>query len=211
MPSAVHCLHSRSNIVLYFFLFYWILFFFTPKKKSCTTCDLLSHLYLHSGNCVEGSDCPSGFSFNNDSFFYFLKLTGTYPSRIGYWECLPCSDACINCLSSATECIDCANDKIWFNYSCLDSCPDGYLLSNAICIPCDSTCQTCASATTNCSSCDHRSPYRFLISNQCYSECPSGFYPDYSTLTCLNCIANCDICNNNETCIQCSQNRLITK
>jgi len=45
-----------------------------------------------------------------------------------------------------------------------------------------------------------------LNNNQCVTNCPSGYYKDASTQTCLPCSPNCKSCQNSSNCVVCNNN-----
>ena len=137
--------------------------------SSCTSCP--SNTYLINGLCQ--SSCPSG-TFQD-------VATGT---------CATCNANCSTCSGSATNCSTCLAGTIFYNNTCLSSCPYNYFPINGNCITCGS-CITCSSATT-CVQC--YSGY-YLFGGTCYSKCPDTGIADPSTMTCTQCDSSCLTCS----------------
>ena len=111
------------------------------------------------------------------------------------------------------------NCEIVSNKGCL-RCIEGYYLSDHSCYQCSSNCKRCSDNNT-CLTCDRN--YFVNSTLQCQTTdslfeqclvffpnkqgcaiCKSGYYKlEYE---CKNCLKNCEICFNNETCIQCEKN-----
>lgn len=51
-------------------------------------------------------------------------------------HCQKCSTTCSSCSGSGSNCTRCAN-KFWYNYNCVDKCPDTYY------VDANSSCQEC--------------------------------------------------------------------
>lgn len=57
-----------------------------------------------------------------------------------------------------------------------------------LCLSCDFTCQTCTANPSPCSLC---TPNYYLYQNICSSSCPTDYFPDTATWTCLSCAVYC--------------------
>lgn len=171
-----------------------------PNKQTCATCsggapdNCLScvspaSLDLVTNTCID--TCSSGYKSGS--------------------VCVPCYQAanpatdinksCQTCSGSAsTNCNACFSGNYYYsgNSSCLGSCPNGFYADSTTgtCLPCytapsgtatNRTCVTCdGPASYNCLSCDTNA---FLMVNwqTCLSQCPSGYYEDATTNTCMSC------------------------
>jgi len=116
----------------------------------CRTCD-----------AEDASFCTSCYSTG-----YYNKLQentcvsscalGNY-EEFSLGECLPCDETCLNCKSSATNCITCGvGDYLYLlDNQCLTSCPENYIQDATInqCVTCESPCETCLNTTSTCTSC----------------------------------------------------------
>lgn len=100
-------------------------------------------------------------------------------------SCLPCSSSCLQCEIQAERCTSCHSPKYFFNYDCLDVCPDGLYPDDnlKICKACPAECSTC------------------LDSSTC-STCKSGYYLDGTQ--CLPCHSSCLECTSISTCSKCN-------
>jgi hypothetical protein len=43
--------------------------------------------------------------------------------------CLSCSSSCSTCTGTSTSCLTCPSNFIFYEFSCVTSCPSGYYLS----------------------------------------------------------------------------------
>jgi len=126
---------------------------------------------------------------------------------------LSCSLPCQTC-TTATHCLSCYTAISWIpevylstsSNTCVDRCADGTYLTNGQCKPCDPSCKTCLTygtaysdgSPTTCLSC---SSSKLLLSNQCYSSCPLGYYAN--NLVCSACMSNCLTCTSRNQCASC--------
>jgi proprotein convertase subtilisin/kexin type 5 len=123
--------------------------------------------------------------------------------------CDSCPQNCTNCQgnSSLVICTVCNNGYVIDGTRCYLTCVTaGTFAVNGICQGCSSACLTCSITHTNCTSCFPNSTTPYLQNNNCISVCPSGFYADNSTYSCVKCTSPCEFCLNSsvrscQTCI----------
>ena len=77
--------------------------------------------------------------------------------------------------------------------ACVTTCPaltypdtGGGLIN--ICLPCDLSCLTCTGSPSPCSSC---APNYYFYQNACNPTCPTGYFADTVTWSCLSCDVYC--------------------
>lgn len=98
-----------------------------PYGNVCNSCPFSCGTCTNASVCLT---CNSGFYLNATQCLRSCP-TSTYPSALNSSnspntttnECLPCSSGCIRC-SDAETCLVCANNYIFFNFTCLDDYPD---------------------------------------------------------------------------------------
>lgn len=103
--------------------------------------------------------------------------------------------------SSEMLCFTCRSNFTFLasNYSCLSSCPTGYVSVNQSCTVCSSNCLTCVTVTF-CSSCHNGS---YLLNGNCYNPCPSTYFGNSQTMKCESCHFSCSSCTSYSFCNVC--------
>lgn len=155
----------------------------TCKKCSDTNGDVCTKCYtdklLLEGKCL--SSCPSSY----------------YPIDN---RCDKCVDGCDVCQDSLTckKCFDGYNKK---GNICVKDCGVGYISVNGTCTLCTVTdCASCnAQSPSTCNKC---LPGKYLYANKCFDKCPAKTYYT-ADMTCKDCIADCDQCDDSRTCKKC--------
>jgi hypothetical protein len=80
----------------------------------------------------------------------------------------------------------------YLNDTCYSTCPDQYYgdtingitgLENK-CVPCDYKCRKCTNDPLPCQACN---PTYYLYQNVCGTSCPTGYFADDPTWSCLDC------------------------
>ncbi|KAL4473512.1 hypothetical protein ABPG74_022376 [Tetrahymena malaccensis] len=153
--------------------------------------------------CSEPNDSNRCFScvssYKQDYFGSSCKKCkgGEYsPSRD---NCLPCNQLCDNQFS-------CFGPSV---FQC-QKCQAGYFkdLQTNKCLACDlSKCKECSESPTQCTDCPQN---QFLYDKQCFTKCPSGWYPDEKRV-CRQCNQDlCKECYNSPTqCTECKQDQVL--
>jgi len=178
-----------------------------PTASDCLSC--ISSLFLQTspGPSTCQSLCPDGD--------YSDSSTKTCPT---------CNSSCTKCSGpSSNECLSCPNSMYLLvlggTFTCVSSCPSNYYSdSDNNCLPCDATCTTCnGGLPTNCLVCTLP---RYFMGGLCVYQCPSSYFGDNSTATCiLNCQDTtfgynvskiCCPCNNCQTCSGFGANQCIS-
>lgn len=75
-------------------------------------------------NCKTGFYYPSNYSCL-DSCSPSVGLIGYY-ANLNSMTCTTCDSSCLNCLISSTYCTSCPSGYLFFNNTCINSCPTGY-------------------------------------------------------------------------------------
>ena len=125
--------------------------------------------------------------------------------------CKNCPNNCSTC--DSTGCLKCQSTFFILNGMCIKTCSSGYYsgknensLGESVdqCIKCDSKCLECSGSSTNCLSC---LSIKYFYMNNCYDQCPVGFYNDDTTKTCKNCDETCRTCDgpSYNNCLTCSK------
>lgn len=127
----------------------------------------------------------------------------------------PCTLPCRTCNAVITQCLSCytatslqsvvSNQKYLSQNTCLAACnSSAFSDANFICYACSSNCLTCSVTAANCTACS--ASLQYMLSNVCYSTCPSGYYPNLPTNTCIICTNNCSTCSSAAVCLTCITN-----
>jgi proprotein convertase subtilisin/kexin type 5 len=98
------------------------------------------------------------------------------------------------------------------NSACVASCPgEGSYYDNTDsmhCSPCDVACTACSGPTNaECSVCAAGYAYGTAsgYTTMCVEDCTPGEFFDYGgNDVCMSCIADCDVCDNTDTCTTCA-------
>lgn len=184
-----------------------------PTKNTCATCDgsnsnnclsctLPLFLDATTKTCV--SSCPSGYWGNSANARCTLCYQATTSTDINK-NCKTCSGPL------STNCLTCLAGNYYFasNQTCLGGCPPGFFADSTTssCIPCyvasdptvaNRTCVTCDGPFSyNCLTCEQGN---VLVSNTCFTSCPSGTYFDISTNLCENCFQGSSTSEACQTC-----------
>ncbi|KAL4470423.1 hypothetical protein ABPG74_012034 [Tetrahymena malaccensis] len=92
------------------------------------------------------------------------------------------------------------------NQNCVLCDQDGYYAKDKNCVECQVNlkCQKC-SPETQCTKCYDNKPEKYLQDGKKCTDCKqNGYFINSSSNTCDKCISNCDQCDNNFQCKQCS-------
>lgn len=57
--------------------------------------------------------------------------------------CQECHETCRTCSKTSTNCTSCKHGLVFFENSCLTSCPKGFVEKNGKCVPCAAGCNIC--------------------------------------------------------------------
>jgi proprotein convertase subtilisin/kexin type 5 len=93
--------------------------------------------------------------------------------------CLPCSYACLTCVTTSTKCLTCDTTLRLFQLNWC-ACPQYFYDNNSTvaCVACNYTCSTCLKGTA-CHTCN-ASNFRIFDSINQYCVCMQGYYDDGS-------------------------------
>ncbi|EAR92595.2 transmembrane protein, putative (macronuclear) [Tetrahymena thermophila SB210] len=121
-------------------------------------------------------------------------------------EYSPSRDSCQSCSQLCDNKFSCFGPSV---FQC-QKCQAGYFkhLQNNKCLSCDlSKCKECSESPTQCTDCPEG---QFLYDKQCFSKCPSGWYPDEKRV-CRQCNQElCKECYNSPTqCTECKQGQVL--
>ncbi|KAL4469804.1 hypothetical protein ABPG72_022124 [Tetrahymena utriculariae] len=148
----------------------------TCNQSQCLTCQNNYYLQGSTFNCIQ---CPSNKYFQ----------AGTVN------DCVSCPANCTACAALTGICTgNCLNNYDLVNGTC--QCMGANVLNSLNqCVSCSTlltNCSICSSATT-CTKCT--TPY-YLLANGTCGSCSSTQYYQTSSLSCVNCPANCTACTN---------------
>ena len=178
-------------------------FLLVPDKMECVlSCP---DFYFSSGkncekcreNCKRCSDQSTCIECGNNHFLEGKECLSS--CRDGHYNagnnnCIKCNSSCKTCETSATNCIECANDYSWSSAGsnkCVSPCPDRMTPISGVCTSCHPDCASCSGSITTCTSC---SSNKFLYNGACIGSCPSNTILKISTRTCVACPIQCEIC-----------------
>ena len=159
--------------------------------KTCLACS--NDMYLFNKECLE--KCPSGYVEHD------LKDNN---NQITSKICIPCEAPCNNCYKKSDFCLDCIeNYALLPNNTCTDRCPLKTANVNNVCLRCqDYNCLFCGKDLSTCYLCNNN---YFLYNKTCYRGCPTGYFADSKTKTCVKCFDNCSTCTSEDKCLMCSE------
>lgn len=133
-----------------------------------------------------------------------------------YGRCLPCPNFCPTC-NSPSACLTCA---------------PGYYLKAGFCQPCSTpNCYSCGSSAVNnqctlcrngfylnsvntCSACPNSCDicsFNAVLGRPVCSTCTNGYFLSSISNNCSACSADCAICNDQNTCVSCSDGYYLTQ
>lgn len=111
-------------------------------------------------------------------------------------QCIQCSTGCSSCTNTITNCTGCLSGYFYYEATCVTSCPGLLIPADGICRACVSPCATCANNDTMyCITCITGS--YLLVANatrQCLVSCPTGYYQEPASMTCIGCPTGCTSC-----------------
>lgn len=144
------------------------------NRYTCLSCYLWSsENKLRNGTCV--SNCSAGEYYENNTL-----------------SCSPCHSFCLSCVNTSVTCYTCKPSYLYFQMSCLTSCPQRYYPSAAsVCEACEQDCISCISQQT-CTACSNGT---YLYDGSCWVSCQTGTYINPLANECLNCTDNCAECD----------------
>jgi hypothetical protein len=153
--------------------------------------------------------CAGGFFKSGALCVSSCPVSTTVPNNATN-TCDACAAICLTCSVSVANCTSCSTPNVFYNGSCQASCPAGGKLAplNGVCSPCDPSCLTCSLTTTNCTSCNLTASTPYLVGSVCLATCPSTYYNESSTGSCISCASagiNCLNCSSASTCLSCDQ------
>lgn len=136
---------------------------FYLSDTTCLSCPAECNSCNPDTTCIDCSDnvilektaltcqCKNGLYYNRQTATCGQCLTHYFgdPTTL---ICVLCSDVCNDCETQADRCTSCNSPKLFYDYDCLDSCPQKTYLSSDSCVDCPADCLNCTSAT-NCSLC----------------------------------------------------------
>ena len=177
---------------------------------SCTSCAPgEAFLFSTNGTCL--LRCPPGYwgDTSDDKCKQCYQYTASAPTENPCATCEgPDSNDCLSCNSPWVL------DKT--TKTCVDTCPTGYFndAASLTCIRCyvasnpttdvHKSCKSCSGILmTNCLSCEAGN-YYYPRRRVCLGSCPSGYYADDATSTCLPCYSTINPIELHRTCITCS-------
>jgi hypothetical protein len=163
----------------------------TGKCENCSS----SHQYNIDGVCVAGSSLPVGYVVTDPIYniitscaaqnmvIFNNSCVASCPSYAIYEKSL---NICLNPDGSTSvcdvgfgliggNCVKCQSaGKTFFNYNCIDSCPEGTGPNG------DGICMVCAAFSDD----------KYYYNGQCVSNCPAGTTYDGDNNICLDCSLN---------------------
>jgi proprotein convertase subtilisin/kexin type 5 len=126
---------------------------------------------------------------------------GYYLSSINQ-TCSPCASNCAECYYfSGGTCLRCMPGYVYYNSSCVSSCPSMHTSdANGRCIPCPTGCTSC-NTVGECYGCLTGLTLTNLV---CKQNCSDGMY--LTSGSCVACNSACLTCNSSNACGRCANN-----
>ncbi|EAR90732.2 zinc finger lsd1 subclass family protein (macronuclear) [Tetrahymena thermophila SB210] len=162
--------------------------------QNCSNCD---------NNLLSCNKCQNGFFFLSDQCQQ--NCPDGYYGDVQNAICIPCSQSeCVNCVFSKDICTKCQNNfLVDINSSkCISNCSFNQYADQGYCKNCSQLYQNCASCDiTKCTKCIDN----FVLSvdqKLCLNQCPIETVQ--VNQQCIQCKANCNLCDSNLVCQQCS-------
>ena len=127
-------------------------------------------------------------------------------------NCLTCSNNCLLC-SSLELCSACKEGFVLDNSKkCTNKCPEQFSNYSGICYQCPNNSVSCifeknsngkiiAQAISQC-----KPGFYLQAKLTCVKDCPAQYYKSDSSMTCSNCLENCETCINQTICSNCIAN-----
>jgi len=167
------------------------------KDKSCVPCS-----DPHCAKCdLTGSTCSScagNFKVAPASQQCECPLgDGFYRSNDGL--CLPCPEGCERC-SSGDSCAQCKAGLLFGATKCVKCSLPSQFITGDSCQSCPQKCLSCDSRTGKCLEC--AASFRLRQDSMC--GCQEGTYFSERRDECAPCMANCDVCFDHSTCVDCA-------
>ena len=184
--------------------------------NSCLSCFPNATLNSLTNSCV--LSCPAGW--------WRDITTNTCKQCYQYLPSAPTKQACETCSGGeSNNCLSC-NSPYFLDPTtgrCGSTCPESYWedTANKLCSPCyvagsptsnSQSCKTCSGNPTACSTC-YSGIFFHSMSQECLLFCPTGWYGDSTTYTCVQCYQGtasspekaCQTCNGSSSsdCLSC--------
>lgn len=94
------------------------------SRKVCEACDYLCSTCGGLTSFCTG--CISNYFLKPDSG-RCVKQCSSDNTEVPYFgTCTECDENCATCQTSPTQCISCRNNMFFYNYECVNECPEGY-------------------------------------------------------------------------------------
>ena len=158
------------------------------NSETCTACQ--SNELLYQSNCLLCDVLCQTCSITTDNCLSCYTGTYLYENNCwttcldGYWSD-PSDNTCKVCDSSCEQCTGGGGSN-----NCI-ACFSNATLINNYCVLCVN-CLTCSGAAIQCLSC---ATTMYLYDQSCSTQCPTHYYPDTLTNTCIMCSSNCVNCS----------------
>ena len=185
---------------------------FGTNKNVCEKCDVKNCERCDKGvkNC---NKCESPFKLKGN-VCYEVCPDRTFALN---GECKPCSLNCNKC-DNEKKCNECISPFSLFSDYCEEDCPPGFTKEKVKgnnkafeCEKCENTrCYKCKSG--NSKKCTECPVDKFPFKEDCFSNCPIGYYEILEPLReCKDCSQNCIKCTDKKECKKCNENSMLSK
>jgi hypothetical protein len=140
----------------------------------CTVCVSPCSQCLNTSYCTK---CVGGYYFNSSGSNCLLSCTnGITITNTTNSSCDACDSVCYTCSILTTNCTACSTTAVFYQNTCLFTCPSPLVIYSGTCTPCSTICLTCSITYNNCTSCDPTGSYPFLLNFACIAVCPTFYY-----------------------------------
>ena len=159
--------------------------------RNCYFCDPSCTSCRTTPTYCFGCNTTLGYAWNGYTCYNPCPV-GTFLSN-NDTNCTNCSLFCISCVNTSTTCTACTLTGMYTAYlmgtDCLKACPNEFYADTAngtlnTCERCDISCLVCTADPSPCSACN---PGWWLMDDACGNTCPTDYFPDNNTWSCLLC------------------------
>lgn len=161
------------------------------NPKACTKCDSACLTCNQAPKCLTCLITPTmTYLYNNLCYDPCPALT--FPD-IPSQTCKACYNLCTTCSILTNNCSVCQTTGIYTSFlngtACVANCGNKYFgdtnsgMGPNVCTLCDPSCLLCSINSTYCSQC---APPNYLYNMTCSTICPTGFFGDNATWSCLD-------------------------
>ena len=119
-------------------------YYYTNSNANCTQCNLTCILCTDQLTCLSCTLNGTNMAYLLGVLCYATCPTGYYGDtnfNIGPNTCQLCdTTACATCTGNPSPCQSCITGMYLYNFTCVSTCPSGYIAFNDVCLDCSIYC-----------------------------------------------------------------------